>query len=254
MYRNYDKYIYIINFILVVLIFISFVTLENVEVDSNNVITKNDSLITYLKSNYIENIKLEEEIVVEKIEEEKNKKEFAEEKKKEKTEQKKESKQEQEKQETKKENDILKKEEVKEESKVEEKKEEVVNNTNNNVKVLETLTGSLAGYGPDCYGCTSFRTASGRYIGDGKIYYEDKDYGKIRIVAGDKSYPFGTIVRMSNTNYGDNSDIYAIVLDRGGGVGKGKKFLFDLLFETESAAAKAGSRKNVKFEILRLGY
>ena len=64
MYRNYDKYIYIINFILVVLIFISFVTLENVEVDSNNVITKNDSLITYLKSNYIENIKLEEEIVV----------------------------------------------------------------------------------------------------------------------------------------------------------------------------------------------
>ena len=173
---------------------------------------------------------------------------------KEKTEQKKESKVEQKKQETKKENVTQKKEEIKEEQKVEEKKEEVASNTNNNVKVLETLTGSLAGYGPDCYGCTSFRTASGRYIGDGKIYYEDKDYGKIRIVAGDKSYPFGTIVRISNTNYGDNSYIYAIVLDRGGGVGKGKKFLFDLLFETESAASKAGSRKNVKFEILRLGY
>ena len=38
-------------------------------------------------------------------------------------------------------------------------------------KVIETLIGNLVGYGPDCYGCTSFRTASGRYIGDGKIYY-----------------------------------------------------------------------------------
>ena len=49
MYRNNEKYIYKINTILVVLIFISFVTLKNGEVDSNNVITKNDSLVTYLK-------------------------------------------------------------------------------------------------------------------------------------------------------------------------------------------------------------
>ena len=254
MYRNNDKYIYIINTILVILIFISFVTLKNGEVDSNNVITKNDSLITYLKSNYIENIKSSEEEKLEKVEEQKDKKEVVEENQKEKTEPKKEIKKETKKQETKKENTTQKKDGVKEEPKAEEKKEEVVSNTNTAAKVLETLTGSLAGYGPDCYGCTSFRTASGRYIGDGKIYYDDKEYGKIRIVAGDKSYPFGTIVRISNTNYGDNSDIYAIVLDRGGGVGKGKKFLFDLLFETESAAAKAGSRKNVKFDILRLGY
>ena len=116
------------------------------------------------------------------------------------------------------------------------------------------MKGALAGYGPDCYGCTSFRTATGKYIGDGNIYYEDKEYGKVRIVAGDKSYPFGTIVKINNAFSGKDSTIYAIVLDRGGGVGKGKKFLFDLLFETEKAASLAGSKQNVDFEILRLGY
>ena len=248
MYRNSDKYIYVINSILVVLIFISFVTSKNVEVDTSSIIIENDSLITYLRSNYIENIDKQEEIIKEKKEEEKQ---TVETKKNEETTKK---NVETKKEEAQKENIVSKNEEVKQESKKEEKKEEATTNKNDDVKVLETLTGSLAGYGPDCYGCTSFRTASGRYIGDGNIYYEDEDYGKIRIVAGDKSYPFGTIVRISNTYYGDNSDIYAIVLDRGGGVGKGKRFLFDLLFETESAASKAGSRKNVKFEILRLGY
>ena len=87
---------------------------------------------------------------------------------------------------------------------------------------------------------------------DGKDY-EDKEFGKIRIVAGDRSYPYGTIVKLSNTGY-YSEPIYAVVLDRGGGVGKGRKFLFDLLFETEKDALKMGSRKNVTFEILRLGY
>ena len=262
MYRNNNKYIYIINALLVILIVISFVSTKNVEVDSKSVITKNDSLITYLKSNYIEKIE-QEEVVKEEIEI-KNEIEKSEEKVKETLEKKQEEKKEELKKvetTTEKEQSTTKTEETKTEIKKEENstpKEEtttdIAADNNKDVKVLETLKGSLAGYGPDCYGCTSFRTASGRYIGDGKIYYDDKDFGKIRIVAGDKSYPFGTIVRISNTNYGDNSPIYAIVLDRGGGVGKGKKFLFDLLFETEKAAAKAGSRKNVTFEILRLGY
>lgn len=121
-----------------------------------------------------------------------------------------------------------------------------------NSETIETITGALAGYGPDCYGCTSFKTASGRYIGDGKIYYEDKTYGTVRIVAGDKKYPFGTIVKISNLK--NNEVIYAIVLDRGFGVGIDKKFTFDLLFETERQASDYGSRKNVTFEIKRLGY
>ena len=133
---------------------------------------------------------------------------------------------------------------------VEEVKKEEIKSDNN---VLETLTGSMSGYGPDCYGCTSNRVASGYYVGEGNIYYNDKDYGKIRIVAGDKKYPFGTIVKIGSSNV-SNEPIIAIVLDRGGNIGINKKFTFDLLFATEKEALKYGVSKNIKFEILRLGY
>lgn len=142
---------------------------------------------------------------------------------------------------------IEKKEPIKEEIKKEEVK---VNNTEN---ILETLNGSMSGYGPDCYGCTSNRVASGYYVGEGNIYYEDKIYGKVRIVAGDKKYPLGTIVKIGSSKV-SNEPIIAIVLDRGGNIGINKKFTFDLLFATEKEASKYGVSKNIKFEILRLGY
>ena len=85
------------------------------------------------------------------------------------------------------------------------------------------------------------------------IYYNDKEYGKVRIVAADKSYPFGTIVRFNNLNY-FNDAVYAIVLDRGGAIGKGKRVLFDLLFKTENEANNFGIEKNVSCDILRMGY
>ena len=50
------------------------------------------------------------------------------------------------------------------------------------------------------------------------------------------------------------STITAIVLDRGGGIGDGKKFQIDLL---ESSEAQANSRNIVsgsQLEVLRLGY
>lgn len=129
--------------------------------------------------------------------------------------------------------------------KKEEVKEEVV---------LETLFGSLVGYGPDCAGCTSNKTASGKYIGEGNIYYEDATYGKVRIVAGDYSYPFGTIVRISNVDFFNDEPFYAVVLDRGGDIGKNGKHLFDLLFASEKDAYPMGKEINIKYEIMRLGY
>lgn len=249
MYRN-NKWFYIIDFIVIVLIFVCFINSKNTELDSFSVISNNYTLKSYLKSNYLVS-KADEEFIesnnsIEYKTSESNNNAVLEDKKDIK------------KDEiiiTNKNNSISKKETTTETSK----------NTADNVKkettpiqkqekVLEKLKGALAGYGPDCYGCTSFKTATGKYIGNGNIYYEDKEYGKIRIVAGDKSYPFGTIVKISNAFSGKDSTIYAIVLDRGGGVGKGKKFLFDLLFETEKAASLAGSKQNVDFEILRLGY
>lgn len=230
--RKNNKVIYILDFLVVIAIVISVISANYIKTPSKSVIAKSEALTTYLSTNYF--AKEEETTKEEPVEEVKTK---------EKVEEKKQIKEPVKTEES-------KKKETKSNTKEEVKQE---NKPSNEEKVIEKLTGSLAGYGPDCYGCTSFRTSSGKYIGDGNIYYEDKDFGKIRIVAGDKSYPYGTIVKLSNTGY-YSEPIYAVVLDRGGGVGKGRKFLFDLLFETEKDALKMGSRKNVTFEILRLGY
>lgn len=116
--------------------------------------------------------------------------------------------------------------------------------------VLETQVGSLSGYGPDCYGCTGY-LASGRYVGNGNIYYSDSTYGSIRILAGDYSYPYGTIVRVKNSKL---SEFIGIVLDRGGAVGFGKSHLFDLLYPSSKEALAYEVSYNTTFEILRYGY
>lgn len=234
--RKNNKVIYILDFLVVIAIVISIISANYIKTPSKSVIAKSEALTTYLTTNYF----AKEEETDNSSEEEESVEEV---KTKEKVEEKKQIKEPVKTEES-------KKKETKSNTKEEVKQE---NKPSNEEKVIEKLTGSLAGYGPDCYGCTSFRTASGKYIGDGNIYYDDKEFGKIRIVAGDRSYPYGTIVKLSNTGY-YSKPIYAVVLDRGGGVGKGRKFLFDLLFETEKDALKMGSRKNVTFEILRLGY
>lgn len=131
--------------------------------------------------------------------------------------------------------------EIVEENTTVEKVEEVVSVSEN-----EILTGKMSGYGPDCVGCSGY-LANGKYVGDGNIYYDDSEYGRVRIVAGDKKYKFGTIVRI-------NDSMLAIVLDRGGAIGIGKKFMFDLLYESEVEANKNGVSYNTKFEILRNGF
>ena len=125
----------------------------------------------------------------------------------------------------------------------------IENVVSNEDKVLEVQKGGLSAYGPDCSGCSGY-LASGRYVGE-DIYYNDSQYGKIRIVAGDRSYKYGTIVKIKSSKIGN--DIIAIVLDRGG-VGLSNRYMFDLLFESEKAALKFGSFSDVTFEILRYGY
>ncbi len=117
---------------------------------------------------------------------------------------------------------------------------------------IENLNGKVTAYTAFCSdGCHGY-TASGRYVGD-SIYYYDKDYGKVMIVAADRSYPFGTIVRFNNLSYFGH-EVFAIVLDRGGAIGKNKRALFDLLLETEKSANDFGVAKAVSCDILRLGY
>ena len=115
--------------------------------------------------------------------------------------------------------------------------------------VLEIQLGKLSRYGPDCYLCTGY-LAYGLYVGSDTIYYNDNYYGNVRILAGDKSYPFGTIVRVSY----DMESFLGIVLDRGGSIGFNGKALFDLLYPNEYLANKDGVNYNTKFEMLRYGF
>ncbi len=129
----------------------------------------------------------------------------------------------------------------------------VVSTPNENAVILEIITGTITAFTPFCSdGCQGY-TASGKYVGNGDIYQYDSEYGMVRIVAGDSSYPFGTIVRIKNLNY-FGEDVYAIVLDRGGAIGKNKRAIFDLLFASDENANKFGVAYNVECEILRLGY
>lgn len=155
------------------------------------------------------------------------------------------------------------KEEVKEESPKEEKTNVTPLNPDFSDRVaLETFTGSLTGYGPDCYGCGG-KTSTGYDLRE-NIYYEDAEYGTIRIVAADKYFPFYSIIRISNVP--GMEPFIAIVLDRGGDVGwyrssetgeimfnSQKGTLFDLAFTTEKDPNILGKTNNVKFEVLRSG-
>lgn len=117
--------------------------------------------------------------------------------------------------------------------------------------VLATYHGPITAYGPDCTGCTTGYTASGYYVRN-TIYYNDKQYGKIRILAADRSLPFGTIVRISDLNV-FAEPVLAIVLDRGSAIGFNKKSYFDLLYKSEKETEFFG-RRNATFEVLRRGY
>ena len=119
---------------------------------------------------------------------------------------------------------------------------------------LATYVGKITAYGPDCYGCTSGRTASGQYVLEGNIYYNDPTFGNIRIVAADKSIPFGSIIKIIGLSI-SKDPILAIVLDRGGMIGfaEGKHSYFDLLYKSEADASTFG-RPTATFELLRSGY
>ena len=116
------------------------------------------------------------------------------------------------------------------------------------ITVGSTFTGTMSGYGSDVEG-TGY-TYSGYYIRD-TIYYNDSTYGQLRILAGDKSIPMGTVIEVSNSNAGSFT---GIVLDTGRNIGFDRLYDFDLLYKTSREAINNGVSKNVSFKILRVGY
>lgn len=119
------------------------------------------------------------------------------------------------------------------------------------IPVLATYYGPITAYGPDCKGCKTGKTASGYNVRN-TIYYNDKEYGKVRIVAADKSLPFGSIIRIKDLNVFQD-DVVAIVLDRGSAIGFNRKVYFDLLYKSEKETDFFGKRY-ATFELLRRGY
>lgn len=109
-----------------------------------------------------------------------------------------------------------------------------------------SFIGKLTHYGPDCVLCGGKLGCNGQDARNGNIWYEDSEYGKIRIVASSKTLVCGSIIRINIDEY-DN--MYAIVLDRGVGTG-----VIDLLKESEISNSPVRTLSKVKFDIIRYGY
>ena len=132
----------------------------------------------------------------------------------------------------------------------------IVSNTNDIKKYGKDykieFTGTLTGYGPDCEGCIGVVYCKPHpNVQNGNIYYNDKEYGKIRIVAADYSIPCGSIVKISNFKFMEYKDFYGIVLDRGSAI---VGLTMDLLYPSEDDTIIIGRQRNIKFIIERWGY
>ncbi len=115
---------------------------------------------------------------------------------------------------------------------------------------LYTFMGELTGYAGDCALCSGYLACPPRTnVLKKGIYYNDKTYGKVRIVASSRNYPCGTILKFRVKKLSDEP-IIAIVLDRGVGGN-----VIDLLTESEEYAIKhVGRVRKLEFEVLREGW
>ena len=114
---------------------------------------------------------------------------------------------------------------------------------------LASETVTISRYGPDCAGCGG-QTSAGYYVGDGRLCYPDGTFGDLRIVAADKKYPLGTVMRITH----NGNSFGVVVLDRGGGIGDHAKFQLDLLERSEKDANSSYIMYNALLEVLRYGY
>lgn len=113
-----------------------------------------------------------------------------------------------------------------------------------------SFIGELTGYAGDCPLCSGVVACRPRInVLKKGIYFTDKQYGTIRMVASSKRYPCGTILRFKAGKV-SSEPIIAVVMDRGVGGNN-----IDLLMDNEDEARKkVGRIRNLEFDILRLGW
>lgn len=142
----------------------------------------------------------------------------------------------------------------------------VANQEVNNVSkqsAIETFTGRLTGYGPDCAGCSGYGNLACRTKEKGTfslktngIYYNDSEYGKVRILAAATSkFRCGTIITVTKEG---QQPFNAVVLDTGGSMRKAwanGNVWMDLAYSTEAMAGSDNlTGHNIKFEVQRYGW
>lgn len=124
--------------------------------------------------------------------------------------------------------------------------------------------GIMTGYGPDCdtcdgkgyVACRTFEKKDFNIITDG-IYYEDREYGQVRVLAAALSFfPCGTIVEVDSINLGKFT---GIVLDTGYGMRKSLEngiYHFDVAYMTEEdeMVPKTTAKKGVTYSVQRWGW
>ena len=112
--------------------------------------------------------------------------------------------------------------------------------------------GTLTGYGPDCEGCGGkVGCYPNQNVKNGNIYYNDNSYGKLRILAADKSIPCGSIVKIDNYKFNNYNSLYGIVLDRGSAI---VGLTMDLLYPSENDTIVIGRNYDINFTIERWGW
>lgn len=124
--------------------------------------------------------------------------------------------------------------------------------------------GRMTGYGPDCYGCSKVGNVAcytknhekHSLIDDG-IYYDDEEYGKIRILAAETNvFPCGTIIKVDN---GDIEPFIGVVLDSGYAMRSAwqqkQEILIDLAFSTEKdPQVSHATSRSVSYNVKRWGW
>lgn len=113
------------------------------------------------------------------------------------------------------------------------------------------FTGQMTAYTAYCPGCIGkVACPPAQDVRNGNIYYEDSNYGAVRILAADRKIPCGSIIKISNITF-SSEPILGIVLDRGGAI---KGNIIDFLVDEKSEANSIGRQRNVNYEIIRWGW
>lgn len=114
---------------------------------------------------------------------------------------------------------------------------------------IDTYNGDLTGYVADCPLCGGRLGCTGEDVLTNRITtHNDNDYGIVKIVASSENLPCGSIIQFSLPTV-SNEKIIAIVLDRGV-IGTS----IDLLVDNEEYAKSNIGRKQISYDVLRLGY